>query len=193
MPPELPLIPHELADFIRDHELTQWFSVPTVLNYMARFDVVRHGDFPTLERLLWCGEVLPTPSLLYWMERLPHVRFTNLYGPTETTVASSYHTVEEPPRDEQAPIPIGTGCDGEELSVRDAELRSVPRGEVGEICIRGVGLSPGYWRDPEKTSAAFPRDPESEDPDASASTAPATSDASAPTGWSTSSAAPTRR
>ncbi|HUP24294.1 MAG TPA: amino acid adenylation domain-containing protein [Thermoanaerobaculia bacterium] len=164
VPPELPLAPHELAKFIREHGLTQWFSVPTVLNYMARFDVVRHGDFPTLERLLWCGEVLPTTSLIYWMERLPHVRFTNLYGPTETTVASSYHTVERCPRDEQEAIPIGTGCDDEELLVLDANLEPVPRGEIGEICIRGAGLSPGYWRDPVKTRAAFPRDPSAPDP-----------------------------
>jgi acyl-coenzyme A synthetase/AMP-(fatty) acid ligase len=31
----------------------------------------------------------------------------------------------------------------------------VATGEVGEICIAGAGLSPGYWRDEEKTSAAF--------------------------------------
>jgi amino acid adenylation domain-containing protein len=164
VPPELPLIPHELAEFMRAHQLTQWFSVPTVLNYMARFDVVQRGDFPALRRLMWCGEVLPTTSLIYWMERLPHVQFTNLYGPTETTVASSYHTVAECPRDEQAPIPIGTACAGEELAVLDSELRPVPRGQVGEICIKGSGLSPGYWRDPEKTRAAFPRDPSSVDP-----------------------------
>ena len=163
VPPELPLIPQGLAEFMRRRALTQWFSVPTVLNYMARFDVVRHGDFPSLRRLLWCGEVLPTTSLIYWMERLPHVTFTNLYGPTETTVASSYYTVPECPTDEHAPVPIGAACDGEELLVLDAELRAVPQGEIGEICIRGEGLSPGYWRDPEKTRLAFPADPSRRD------------------------------
>ena len=77
--------------------LTQWFSVPSVLNYMARLDAVRPNDFPALKRVLWCGEVLPTPSLIYWMQRLPHVEFTNLYGPTETTIASSYYTVPAMP------------------------------------------------------------------------------------------------
>ena len=28
-------------------------------------------------------------------------------------------------------------------------------GEIGDLYIRGVGLSPGYWRDPDKTRAAF--------------------------------------
>jgi len=154
VPPELSLLPNKLADFIRSSELTQWFSVPSVLNYMAKFDVVNSDDFPALRRLLWCGEVFPTPALRYWMKRLPRVAFTNLYGPTETTIASSYYTVPGCPTDDQ-PIPIGTACDGEELLVLDSELRPVSRGEVGDLYIRGVGLSPGYWRDPAKTGTAF--------------------------------------
>src|SRR5262245_39174237 len=90
VPTELNLLPHKLAEFIRASELTQWFSVPSVLNFMAKADVVRQDDFPALERLLWCGEVFPTPPLIYWMRRLPRVKFTNLYGPTEATIASSY-------------------------------------------------------------------------------------------------------
>jgi len=164
VPPELNLLPNKLAEFIRASELTQWFSVPSVLTYMAKFDVVRIGDFPTLKRLLWCGEVFSTPSLMYWMKRLPHVRFTNLYGPTETTIASSYYTVPECPMDKRAAIPIGTVCDGEELLVLDEKLQPVPPGEFGELYIRGVGLSPGYWGDEEKTRAVFLPNPYSLDP-----------------------------
>jgi amino acid adenylation domain-containing protein len=164
VPPELNLLPNKLAAFIRASELTQWFSVPSMLTYMAKFDVVRIGDFPTLKRLLWCGEVFPTPSLMHWMWRLPHVRFTNLYGPTEATIASSYYTVPKCPDDETAVIPIGTACEGEELLVLDERLQPVAPEQVGDLYIRGVGLSPGYWRDPEKTQAVFPRNPHSADP-----------------------------
>jgi amino acid adenylation domain-containing protein len=155
VPPELNVLPNKLADFIRASELTQWFSVPSVLTYLARFDVVRPGDFPRMRRLLWAGEVLPTPTLIHWMKRLPHVAFTNLYGPTETTVASSHYTVPACPEDPQAPIPIGAACAGEELLVLGESMEEVPRGEAGELCIGGVGLSPGYWRDPRQTATAF--------------------------------------
>jgi amino acid adenylation domain-containing protein len=156
---ELNLLANKLADFIRASELTQWFSVPSILNYMAKFDVVKFNDFPTLKRLLWAGEVLPTPALIYWMKRLPHVRFTNLYGPTETTIASSYYTVPTCPEDPQAAIPIGAGCDGEELFVLDESLQPLPRGETGDLYIAGVGLARGYWRDAERTEATFVRHP----------------------------------
>ena len=153
--PELNLLPNNLADFIRDSELTQWFSVPSVLNYMAKFDVVKSNDFPALKRIIWCGEVFPTSPLIYWMKHLPRVAFTNLYGPTETTIASSYYTVPSCPAEASQPIPIGTACEGEELLVLDGERRPVAPGEVGDLYIRGAGLSPGYWRDPEKTSSVF--------------------------------------
>src|SRR5439155_1355933 len=59
------------------------------------------------------------------------------------------------PANEDETIPIGRACGGEELLVLDEALRPVPPGEVGDLYIRGAGLSPGYWRDHEKTRAAF--------------------------------------
>jgi len=162
--PELNVLPNKLAAFIRNSRLTQWFSVPSVLNYMAKFDVVKANDFPTLKRLLWCGEVLPVPALTYFMKRLPHVTFTNLYGPTEATIASSYYAVPDCPSDERAAIPIGKPCDGEKLFVLNEKLQAVEPRETGCLYIQGVGLSPGYYKDTEKTNEVFLPNPFSSDP-----------------------------
>ena len=155
VPPEASLLPRELAAFIRRARLTQWFSVPSALAYLAQLDAVARGDFPSLRRLLWCGEVFPTPALVHWMRRLPHVAFANLYGPTETTIASSFHDLPGCPEDELAEVPIGRACGGEELLVQGGALRPAAAGEVGDLLIGGAGLSPGYWRDPARTAAAF--------------------------------------
>jgi amino acid adenylation domain-containing protein len=155
VPAGLNLLPHKLAQLIGGARLTQWFSVPAVLTLMAKFDVIAPGDFPHLRRVLFAGEVLPTPTLIYWMQRLPHVRFTNLYGPTETTISSSYYEVPRCPADARAPIPIGRAIPGEELLVLDGALRPATPGETGELYIAGAGLSPGYWRDAERTAEAF--------------------------------------
>ncbi len=162
---ELHLAPGEInfsapsaAAFIRSSRLSQWFSVPSLMTYMAKFDAVAFGDFPDLKRVLWCGEALPTPVLRHWMDRLPHVRFTNLYGPTEATIASSYFTLEKPPEPTDE-IPIGRPCPGEALFVLDDQLHPVLPGQTGDLFIGGCGLSPGYWRDPSKTDAAFIRHP----------------------------------
>jgi amino acid adenylation domain-containing protein len=162
VPASLNLIPQKLAEFIRSSELTQWFAVPSIFTFMAKFEAVEQDDFPTVERILWCGEVLPTPVLVHWMKRVPHATFTNLYGPTEATIASSYYTMPGLPPSETEPIPIGVACEDEELLVLDAELKPVPDGEIGDLYIAGIGLSPGYWRDEEKTAAAFLPDPRRE-------------------------------
>jgi acyl-CoA synthetase (AMP-forming)/AMP-acid ligase II len=72
---------------------------------------------------------------------------------------SAYYTVPSCPADERAPIPIGRACGGEELLVLDERLQPVYRGETGDLYIRGVGLSPGYWQDVEKTQAVFVPNP----------------------------------
>ena len=156
---ELSLLPPKLGSFIRESRLNQWFSVPSAMNLLARFDAIAPGSLPDLERVIWCGEVLPTPTLDYWMERVPHATFTNLYGPTETTIASSYHRIRERPASPTEPIPIGTACPGEELLVLDAAGRELPPGREGDLYIGGVGVTTGYWRDEERTRQAFVPDP----------------------------------
>jgi amino acid adenylation domain-containing protein len=155
VPDDVKRAPHRLAEWIRAHALTQWFSVPSAVSYLAQFDAVRPDDFPELRRVLWCGDVLPAPVLGHWMRRLPHVRFTNLYGPTEATIASSYYTVPACPADDAEPVPIGSACEGEALLVLDEALAPVPPGTTGDLYIQGVGLSPGYWKDEARTTAAF--------------------------------------
>ena len=165
VPPELNLLPSRLADFIRDSRLTQWFSVPSILTHMAKSDAVRQNDLPSLKRLLWCGEKFPTPGLIYWMKRLPDVGFYNLYGPTEATIASSFYKVPACPSDETAETPIGEPCAGERLLVLDEKLQPVRPEEPGDLYIGGVGLSPGYWRDPVRTAEVFVQDPATHGPE----------------------------
>jgi amino acid adenylation domain-containing protein len=155
VPAELNLMPHKLAQFIRTSELTQWFSVPSVLHRMASFDLVRHGDFASLRRVLFAGEVLPTPTLMHWMDRLPHATFSNLYGTTETTLAGTCHTLVAAPANRRDPIPIGTACAGAQILLLDDRLQPVPDDEIGHLYIGGARLSPRYWHDPEKTRSAF--------------------------------------
>lgn len=154
IPPAVDLLPKSLINFIREHELHQWFSVPSSFTFMLK-GKIEQDDFPSLRRVLFCGEVMPTPVLAEWMRKVPHPTYTNLYGPTEAAIASSYHDVPEVPMDETRQLPIGVPCEGEELHVVDDQFEPVADGEIGELHISGVGLSPGYWRDPAKTDTAF--------------------------------------
>jgi non-ribosomal peptide synthetase component F len=41
------LLPHKLADWIRDSRITQWFSVPSILTYLSKLGALRERDFPS--------------------------------------------------------------------------------------------------------------------------------------------------
>jgi amino acid adenylation domain-containing protein len=158
MPPQT-LLPRQLAEFIDSSALDQLNCVPSVLTYLSRGGAIPEGGFRSLKRVMWCGEVLPTPVLIDWMRRVPQARFTNMYGPTEATCASSFHPLITVPDDERQAIPIGTACTGEELVILDVDGTAEPVDEVGELCIGGAGLSLGYWREPALTADAFIPDP----------------------------------
>jgi amino acid adenylation domain-containing protein len=151
------MLPRQLTDFITEHRLIQWFSVPSAMAYAGRTRGGR-GQLRELRRVLWCGEVMPTAVLRDWMTRAPNARFTNLYGPTETTVASSYFTVPAIPEPDDPPAPIGHACDGEEILVLDEALNTAAVGQIGEIYITGNGVCGGYWNDEAQTRAAFVAD-----------------------------------
>lgn len=160
VPPIVSVLPNNLSEFIRSSAITHWFSVPSVLSYMAQFDLVHTNSFPALKRVAWSGDVMPAPTLAHWMTRLPKVRFTALYGPTETSIVCSAYTVPEPPQPNHA-VPIGTACTGKELFVLSAAtLEPVAPGEVGDLFIGGAGVSRGYWGDLAQTNACFVRHPQ---------------------------------
>jgi acyl-coenzyme A synthetase/AMP-(fatty) acid ligase len=73
--------------------------------------------------------------------------------------------VPECPTSEDEVIPIGKPCGGEQLLVLDEHRRPVPAGEQGNLYIGGAGLSPGYWRDRERTQEAFTLRPRTSNPE----------------------------
>ncbi len=76
------------------------------------------------------------------------------YGPTETTVLSSLEEVLP-----GSHITLGLPLPNYRHYVLDDRLNPVGVGEPGEICIGGVGVSPGYLNRPGETAARFLPDP----------------------------------
>jgi len=155
--------PRTVLDVVEDRALTVWLCAPATLRHIARHDLLAGRSLSSLRHLAWGGDGLPMPIVHYWQTRLPGVHLTNLYGATETTVASACYTVPDDFGTSQTQVPIGTGCAGQELILLADDLTPVPDGEVGDIYVRGSGLSPGYWRDTEGTGSAFLPDPSTTD------------------------------
>jgi non-ribosomal peptide synthetase component F len=149
--------PRRIIDFIESRSVSVWLSAPSNLMRVARLDLLEgRRTLPALRHVAWCGDQLPTTALRYWREHVPQTALSNLYGSTETTIASTCYRVPDDFDASRAHVPIGTACPGQELLVLDENLNETREGEIGDIYVRGAGLSPGYWREPEATRLAFP-------------------------------------
>ena len=160
------IIPHELfsqpvplLQYLKDNNINNIFWVPSALIVVAKLKAFKNVDLTdTLERVLFCGEVMPNKQLNIWRSYLPNCLYANLYGPTEITDACTYYIVNREFSDEE-PLPIGIPMANTDILVLDDENKMVKGDEVGELCVRGTSLSLGYYNNPEKTSAAFVQNP----------------------------------
>lgn len=64
------------------------------------------------------------------------------YGPTEITVGNSAYFIDGPQDTEL--VSIGRAIPNTTMRVLDQDLRPLPVGSVGEVCVGGVGLARGY-------------------------------------------------
>lgn len=76
------------------------------------------------------------------------IRIYNTYGPSETTVCSNYYRVDNAEPLADGTYPVGKAVKGVEVKIMDKNLKEVQRGETGEICIFGEGVSRGYLGNP---------------------------------------------
>ncbi|SDL05970.1 amino acid adenylation domain-containing protein [Nonomuraea maritima] len=141
-----------LIELIRRHEVTMVHFVPSMLEALLEEPVL---DVPSLRRVVCSGEALPPSLAGRFSERIPHARLHNLYGPTEAAVDVSRHACVPG----ETRTPIGAPIRGIRLEVLDEDLRRVPLGAAGELCIAGVGLADGYVGRPALTARQFVPDP----------------------------------
>jgi amino acid adenylation domain-containing protein len=146
------------GNFIQDMELTVWFSVPSTAVFMKQLGMLKAGRYPTLRLSLFCGEPLPVASASAWLDAAPNSILENLYGPTELTIACTLYRwdpLTSAGDAELGIVPIGYPYPGMDVLVVDESLKEVIRGDEGELLMNGTQMSLGYWKDPEKTAAAF--------------------------------------
>ncbi|MGH7932229.1 MAG: AMP-binding protein [Candidatus Binataceae bacterium] len=144
--------------FIHDMQLTIWSAVPSTAILMKKWGMLKPGHYPSLRVSLFQGEPFPVAVATAWAEAAPNSILENHYGPTELTVNCTYYrwdSIRGPQEAELGIVPIGYPTPGMNVLVVDETLKEVQPGEVGELLMRGPQMSLGYWRDADKTAAAF--------------------------------------
>ncbi len=152
------LFPTLLVDFLEEKEVTALVWATSAFHLVANSGILEQKAPTHLRTVILGGEALQAKQLNRWRAALPEVQYTNLYGPTEVTVDCTWYPITRTFADDER-IPIGRACANKEVFLLDEQLRPVPPGQPGEICVRGIGLAKGYWDQWDKTNAAFIQDP----------------------------------
>jgi feruloyl-CoA synthase len=148
-------LPGLIEDTVRnlaDVSPTIYFNVPAgyaaLLPFLERDEVLARSFFAKLRLIFYAGAALPQDlwerleavSQRATGERVP---MTSSWGTTETSpLSTAAHFIID------RAGPIGVPVPG-------VELKLVPAGDKLEVRVRGPNVTPGYWKRPDLTRAAF--------------------------------------
>ncbi|WP_026289464.1 amino acid adenylation domain-containing protein [Thioalkalivibrio sp. AKL12] len=144
--------------YIADKALTVIDITPSAGHGMNRRNGWAPGRFPDLRLCRFGGEALSAELAGAMAAAAPNAWIDNAYGPTECTVDACFYRWEpeqSPAECEHGMVPIGYPGNQVGLRVADEALQEVPIGAEGELLISGPQVTPGYWKDPERTAKAF--------------------------------------
>ena len=144
--------PDNLLPLMAQHGITSFFAPPTVWIALLRSPLFDSSDLSTLRKGYYGASIMPVEVLRELARRLPDVGFWNLYGQTEIAPLA---TMLGPDDQLRKPGSCGRAVLNVETRVVDDAMNDVALGEVGEIVHRSPHLMLGYFRDEEKTKAAF--------------------------------------
>jgi len=148
---------------LREEKVTILNQVPSAFYNLIDEELKRFHQEANEERLhlryvIFGGEALKPAMLKEWKEKYPGTRLINMFGITETTVHVTYKEIE--PREILLDISnIGHPIPTTTTYGVDKQLKLVPVGVPGELCVGGQGVCRGYLNKPELTAEKFIRNP----------------------------------
>jgi amino acid adenylation domain-containing protein len=114
-----------------------------------------HERFPCLRLIKVTGETLHKSDFeLYQKHFSDNCIFVNRYGPNEAGHSSQY-LMDKATVISSHIVPVGYTDKGKVIQLVDESGNPVSFGQPGEIVVTSRHLSPGYWRQPERTHAVF--------------------------------------
>lgn len=145
--------PYALAGFLQEARIERLFLPVTLLEHVADASVELDTE-PPLREVITTGEALRITPGIRALFRRTGARLHNHYGATEFQDAAT-HTLDGDPDGWPAVCPIGHPIDGVGVHIVDPDLKEVPDGDVGELCVTGAGVAAGYLAQPALTDKRF--------------------------------------
>ncbi len=128
--------------------VTIFFGVPDVYNALAKAKLPWYFMWFNRIRAFISGAAALQPKTLEAMaRRFRRATLLEGYGLSEASPAVCMNTFKR-----QKSGSVGTALWGYEMKVVDSEMKELPRGEVGDIIVKGDNVMIGYLNRPEATA-----------------------------------------
>jgi non-ribosomal peptide synthetase-like protein len=138
----------DLVHVLREAEVTVLFCPPVLLTTLTSTPEL-DLPYPLCRYIVPAGEVFPSALVEPWTRARRQI--INTYGPTEASTDTSRQSLRP-----GEPITIGSPFPNVTYVILEVDqLRPLPHGEVGELCIGGVHVARGYRNLPEQTAQKF--------------------------------------
>ena len=142
---------HSIEDFVALIN-TEKISIATLPpSYLA---VIQDFEFNELQKVISAGEDLNVPVTKKLIEK--GIQVINAYGPSENTVCV---TLTDDPIRKEGQTSIGKPLNNVEVYITNDNLKQVPIGVIGELCVGGNQVARGYLNRPDLTEEKFVRNP----------------------------------
>ena len=148
--------PRDIPGFVKDitkEKLHIFPGLNTLFNALLNNDDFQKLDFKPMLLTMGGGMAVQSGVAERW-QKLTGCAIHEGYGLSETSPVASANRFD---------LPVYTGTIGlpfpsTDFAIRDDDGKDLPRGEVGEICIRGPQVMAGYWNRPDETAKVMTHD-----------------------------------
>jgi long-chain acyl-CoA synthetase len=140
-----------ILKIVGQNKVTKLFSVPTVYTRLLTLPDLAEK----LGKVRYCFSAaasLPEEIIRQWKE-VTGLTISEGYGMTESASAVTYNHYYR-----HIAASVGETVPGVEVEIRDTNGNRLPRGQEGEICVKGHNIMKGYLDNPEDTEKTFWKD-----------------------------------
>jgi len=152
------LDPEEVWQQVERHQVTNLFTVPTIIKILVEHPAVDQYDHSSLRYVIYAGAPMYRTDQKLALQKLGHV-LVQYFGLGEVTgsitvLPPHMHSADD--NDPHANIgSCGRPRTGMEIAILDQNMQRLKEGEVGEICCRGPAVFSGYHGNPDATEKAL--------------------------------------
>ena len=144
--------PERALELIERERITTFGGVPSMVWQVLESPDFAKRDTSSVINVGYGGAPAAPELVRRIREAFPKSSASNGYGLTETSAITTTNAgidYERKPDSVGVAMPI---CD---LKVMDANGVELPRGEIGELYIKGPNVVSGYWNKPQATAQSF--------------------------------------